>query len=61
MEETVTPELKDGPQTKCKLELEKNFTTVNGLLKFVNSMENVTIKSAKALLLTNITEKNDLL
>ena len=50
-------ESKDGPQTKSKLVMEK-FTTVNGLHKYVNSMEITTTKSAKTLLSTNITFKS---
>ena len=55
---TFTQELKDGPQIKSKLVMEK-FTTVNGLHKYVNSMEITTIKSAKALTLAIAADKFD--
>ena len=47
----LTQELKDGLQTKCKLEMEKS-STLNGLLKYAISMETTTIKSVKVFNLT---------
>ena len=59
MEDGVfTLEFKDGHLTKSKLEMEK-FTIANGLLKYVNSMEITTIKSAKALTLAIAADKFD--
>ena len=57
---TFTQELKDGPQIKSKLVMEK-FTTVNGLHKYVNSMVTTMTKSVKALpLIHNLTKFFDI-